>query len=152
MRVRRLALVLLAANLIAACGGPSASSDMEVVGANAVRAEIAAALKEVPLPPGATINPIVPDENAGYEAGFGRQAVEGLAMCAWFRYWLDALASDRTEDVARATETANKMSTWAIYVGADQSYRDVIDNVITNAKLGDPSAMSTFVSANCRTA
>jgi len=73
-------------------------------------------------------------------------------MCAWFRYWLDALGSDRTEEVARATETANKMSTWAIYLGADQSYRDVIDNVITNAKLGDPTAMSKFVSANCRNA
>jgi hypothetical protein len=152
VRVRRLVLVLLAAVVASACGGPSTSSAPDFVDASGVRAEIAAALKDVPLPPGATINPTVPDENAGYEAGFGRQAVESLAMCAWFRYWLDALGSDRTEEVARATETANKMSTWAIYVGADQSYRDVIDNVITNAKLGDPSAMSTFVSANCRTA
>lgn len=152
MQSRYSAVALLIAVLVVpGCGAPQPSAEDGIMDAGAAQAELDAALKEVPLPPGATIHPTIPDPNAGYEVGFGRQAVEGLAMCEWFRFWLAGLAESRPEDVDRATEVAAQFPTWAIYRDADVSYRTVIDGLVDKAKLGDPAAMASFVKASCPT-
>lgn len=148
-------LVMLVALLSGCAGQPGPTGiagDAEFMDAAAARAELEAALKDVPVPPGASISPKIPDESASYEVGFGRQTVEAAAMCAWLRYWLDAISADQAGDVDKATAIADHFSTWTIYLHADQSYRDVIDKLVSNAKLGDPSAMSDFVLGNCRPA
>lgn len=140
--------VLMLVVLLAGCGSEG-KPVTPVTDRATVQQEIAAALREVPIPPGATIAPVLPDEDGNYQAGYGRVAVEGLAMCAWFEYWMDAVSDGRATDAASAKQVVSQFSTWTTYRTADQSFRDVIDGIVDKADLGDLTAMASFVQANC---
>lgn len=142
-----MALFVLA-SVVAACGSEGTPLT-PVTNRATVQEEIAAALREVPIPPGATIAPVLPDADGNYQAGYGRVAVEGLAMCAWFEYWIGAVSDGRSADVTRAKQVVSQFSTWTNYRTADQSFRDVIDAIVENANLGDLSAMAGFAQTNC---
>jgi hypothetical protein len=144
------AVILGAAVIVSGCGA-TASAPPGMMDAGAAHAEIVAALKDVPLPPGATILPTIHDQSGTYQVGYGRTLVEGLAMCAWFRYWLAAIEGNRPADATRAADIAKLFPTWVIYRDGDISYTSLIDAVVRKANLGDLSSMGQFVAANCAT-
>lgn len=137
---------LLVAAVVAAC---SSSPAPGMTDAKTAQQDIDAALRDTPLPPGASIAVTVPDQNGSYETGYGQVAVQGPAMCKWFEFWLTAIATDRTADITLARNVAAQFPSWEIYRRGDVSFKTLIDTVVANANLGDPGAMSQFVSANC---
>jgi len=145
------AVILGVALLVSACGGTTASAPPGMMNAGAAQAEIAAALKDVPIPPGATILPTIQDQSGTYQVGYGHTLVEGRAMCAWFRYWLAAIDGNRPADATRAADVAKLFPTWVIYRDGDISYTSLIDTVVRKANLGDLSPMAQFVAVNCGT-
>jgi hypothetical protein len=144
-------LALGSSVLFAACGsGPTAdTSGAGMQGAAAAQAEVEAAKRDTPLPPGATISVAITDQAGSYESGYGTTLVEGQAICAWFKYWLSAESSNDETAIAAAQDAAKKIPTWTIYTTADQSFRDLVNSVIDKATLGDPTPMSAFVTNNC---
>jgi len=143
-------IVLIAAATFGACGGIGSDTAANgMVDAKAAQAEADAAMQDTPIPPGASLSVTIRDQSGSYEVGYGRSAVEGLAMCEWFRFWLKAIAADSAADVKLAADAADRFPTWEIYIGASQSYRDLVNSVVDKARLGDPGPMSQFVTANC---
>lgn len=144
-------LVLGGAMIFAGCGStPSGdTSDGGMQGASAVEAEVDAAKRDTPLPPGATISVAITDQAGSYESGYGTVLVQGQAICAWFKYWLSAESSNDARALAAAQDAAKKIPTWIVYTRGDQSFRDLINSVIDKATLGDPTPMSAFVTNNC---
>jgi len=142
-------LVVITISLIlAGCGGEPGDSE-SFQNAEAVRAEIEAAAADTPVPPGTTPDVTLNDNGGVYEPGFGRQLVQGRAMCAWFDYWLTALAAGRSDDAEVASVASDQFSSWDIYIAADSSYTELIDGIIDSARLGDPTPMRQFVENNC---
>lgn len=139
---------------IAGCGSDPGTdtSNGGMQGASAAQAEVDAAKRDTPLPPGATVFVEITDQGGSYESGYGTTLVEGQAICAWFKYWLAADSTNDAEALAAAQDAAKKMPTWTIYTRADQSFRDLINSVIDKATLGDPTPMSGFVTNNCEPA
>ena len=144
---RRVVLVLAVITAVALAGCGSGDSTMN--NAQTAQAELAAALRDTPVPPGTTLTVSIPDKNGTYESGYGTILVQGAAVCKWFEFWLAGLASSRPQDVALASTTATKFPSWEIYRHADASYRQLVDGVVADANLGDPGPMQRFVSANC---
>jgi hypothetical protein len=113
-----------------------------VTDAAGYQAEIDAAKQVVPLPAGAQWPPYVDVQNhdAGYSRGGGRFQVESVAFCLWVGSWLGAVdAGDKpSTEVARTTLLA--VPTWELYTSpfADQSYRDVLDNILAGVAANDP--------------
>ncbi len=146
----RLALTATIVATATGCSGPSSpTNDDPHVNAAAIRAEVEAALSEVPVPPGDRVKVDINDDSGSYEVGSGIQLVESQAMCRWFIYWLRGISTSDAGVVTAAMGAAAKFPTWQNYTAADQSFRDLINKVVTNAKRGDPSTMAQYVSANC---
>jgi hypothetical protein len=153
MLSKTISTFLLGSVLLVGCGS-SAPSDAGAGGMNdaaAAQAEADAALADTPVPPGVDLTVDITDTSASYEAGYGRSAVQGLAMCAWFRYWLAGIEANDEMQTMAAAEAAELFSAWDIYVVADQSFRDLINAVVEKANLGDPAPMAQFVEVNCVT-
>lgn len=151
MNIRSTWSILLLALVLSSCAG-SPGTDNDAGGMNdaaAAQAEADAALADTPVPPGANVAVTIADTSASYQVGYGRSAVEGLAMCAWFRYWLEGIASDDPVQVSAAADASKLFSGWEIYVSADQSFRDVVNGVVDKANLGDAAPMAQFVEVNC---
>jgi hypothetical protein len=136
--------------LLAACGssGPTEGGG-GMVDAEAAQSEADRAMKDVPIPPGASFAVTITDTSGSYEIGYGRAAVEGQAMCEWYRFWLRAIAAESTADVELAAQTVAEFPTWDTYQNADVSYTDLVDSIYESATLGDPGPMTNFVTANC---
>lgn len=148
----RLAAVIAVALLAVAACGPSspASSDPPVLGgADAVRAEIARAQQETALPPGMTYPPIEIRDDEQFQAGYGTQRVQHLALCSWYRAWLDGLQRGDAEAVAGAVAASASFRTWELYTLADVSFRQLTDDVLAAAELGDALPMRMYVEGNC---
>jgi hypothetical protein len=107
--------------------------------------EIDAAKAEVALPPEATWPPYVDvtDHNAGYDRGSGRSQVEATAFCLWLQYWVDSVRSDDEAAKAAATAVIVAAPSQEFFTGkfADQSYRDVIVQVIADVRADQPAAV-----------
>jgi hypothetical protein len=146
-----LLVVVLAA---AASGGlRTTESPSGLADASAFQAEIDAAKAVVPLPAGATWPPTtdVPQGSGSYSAGGGRSAVEGVAFCLWTKTWIAASASGDTASAGRALAVLQKSRAWTSYSGpfSDQSYRDIVDGIVSGAAAGNTQPARRFVSLNC---
>ncbi len=62
-------------------------------------------------------------------------------MCAWFRYWADAIAKNDQAAVAQATAMWDRIRTWSAYRNFDQASRDSLDSAVERARLGDASGL-----------
>jgi hypothetical protein len=151
VRLRSFWPILLVGIVVSSCGGRQAleGDTGGMIDAAEAQAEANVALAEIPVPPGADVSVKIEDTSAIYQGGYGRSAVQGLALCAWFRYWLDGITSDDAQKTRASTAAAKVFPSWAIYLNADQSFRDVIDSAVDKANLGDPSPMAQFVKVNC---
>jgi hypothetical protein len=116
-------------------------------------AEVAAAMRTIPVPPGYAF----PDLTAGQDSGFygendGLALVEGNAVCAWLGYWLDRTAAGDAARATKASSVIKSFPTWRSYRDpelADQSYRDVIDKAIVGVASGDTALVTAFTVPNC---
>lgn len=144
LRVRGPLGLTAAGLLLAACGPPTgfvsgADIDREAEDARAV----------TPLPPGATYPSYTHDPGGAYQPGSGRSEVEFQAMCAWFRYWAEAIAKDDQAAIDRASTMWDEMRTWSPYRVADAARRRHLDSIVERARLGDPSGFLDEVKLNC---
>ncbi len=122
--------------VLAACGPPGGF----VSGADVDR-EAEAARAVTPLPPGATYPAYTHDPGGAYQPGVGRSEVEFQAMCAWFRYWAEAIAEDDEAAIAQASAMWDTIRTWSAYRNFDKTGRDALDSFVERARLGDPSGL-----------
>jgi hypothetical protein len=131
---------------------PTTESPQGLASADAFRKEIQAAEAVVPIPAGATWPPTLDVvDGHSYSAGGGRSLVESRAFCMWTGAWLDAQSSNDA-GAARASATViARVPTWEMYRGrfATQSYRDVLDVVITAVGAAKPSPVASFRRLNC---
>ena len=131
------ALALAGLALVLAACGPRAGF---VSGADIDReAEDARAV--TPLPPGATYPSYTHDPGGAYQPGSGRSEVEFQAMCAWFRYWAEAIAKDDQAAIDRASAMWDRIRTWSVYRSFDRASRDLVDSMVERARLGDASGL-----------
>jgi len=143
-----LAIALVA---IAGACGPGVSQDITT--AEGYQREIDLAKADVALPPEATWPPSVDvtDRDAGYDRGSGRSQVEGVAFCLWLQYWVDSARSG--DEAARAAATAVIVAAPSkeFFSGkfADQSYRDVIVQVIADVRADKPAAVMKSGRPSC---
>lgn len=122
--------------LFAACGPPAGF----VSGADIDR-EADAARAVTPLPPGASYPSYTHDPGGAYQPGTGRSEVEFQAMCAWFRYWAEAIAKDDQAAAAQAAAMWDRIRTWSVYRSFDRASRDYVDSMVERARLGDASGL-----------
>lgn len=153
MRSTTWAVCALLVILVAGCGGttdPSAGGAGDaLVSADVVQEELTSALTDTATPPGVTLNVSLAGLTGEFQPGYGRAMVQQAAICAWFRYWLTALAADDSDASTLAATEAEGFKAWDTYTSADQSFRDVIDAAIAKTALGDPAPMRSFVTNNC---
>jgi hypothetical protein len=77
--------------------------------------------------------------------------VENSAFCLWTGAWLDAQSSHDIGAARAAATIVARVPTWEMYHGrfATQSYRDVLDVVITAVGAAQPSPVASFRRLNC---
>jgi hypothetical protein len=115
--------------------------------------ELDAAKADTPIPAGFTWPTWLRAKNdVVYSRGGGRSQVESIAICMWQIDWLEARQSN---DAAR--QEADRLviagiPTWSSYGPpfADQSYRDVLDRVISAVEHDDPAPVAANVALNCK--
>jgi hypothetical protein len=91
-------------------------------------------------------------ENTAYSRGGGSSWVEHIALCMWQVDWLDARNDqDHARQAADGLVIAS-IPTWSSYGPpfADQSYRDLLDGVISAVDRDDPAPVAANVAANCK--
>jgi hypothetical protein len=129
----------------AACGPPAGFES-----ASDVAKELEAARAVTPLPPGRTFPPLPSlDPGGAYDAGHGRYLAERQAMCAWFRYWAEAIAKDDEAAIRQASAMWDEIRTWSAYRNFDERSREDLDSMVERARLGDPSGLLDRVVKNC---
>jgi hypothetical protein len=62
-------------------------------------------------------------------------------MCAWFRYWAEAIAKDDQAAIDRASAMWDRIRTWSVYRSFDRASRDLVDSMVERARLGDASGL-----------
>ena len=141
-RRRGLALGIALVAIACACG-PGVSQDITT--GEEYQREIDLAKADVALPPEVTWPPYVDvtDRDAGYDRGGGRSQVEGVAFCLWLQYGVDSARSGDEAAKASATAVLVAAPSQEFFTGkfADQSYRDVIVQVIADVRADKPAAV-----------
>jgi hypothetical protein len=135
-------LAIALATIACACG-PGASQDITT--GEGYQHEIDLAKAATALPPEATWPPYVDvtDRDAGYDRGGGRSQVEGVAFCLWLQYWVHSARSgdEAAKAAAAAVIVAAPSQEFITGKFADQSYRDVIVQVIADVRADNPAAV-----------
>jgi hypothetical protein len=124
---RRLALVLVAA--VVACGilasGAISGWFAHTIGGPTVKAEYAAAKKQLAMPPGYTWPPLHWPSNSVTSQGAGGAFAVSLDQDAWECYWVDAIHSGDVAAQQRARAALDDLMTNHIVVapaGAPEDY------------------------------
>jgi hypothetical protein len=115
--------------------------------------EIDAAKAVTPIPPGyAWPASLRAKDNVAYSRGGGYMQVEYIAFCMWQVDWLDARQAHDATRQAADRDVILGYPTWRSYTGpfADQSYRDLMDQVIAAVGRDDPAPVTSNVAQNCR--
>ncbi|MFF3867892.1 hypothetical protein [Micromonospora sp. NPDC001898] len=84
-----------------------------------------------------------------FQDGAATGKVESFWLCAWQQEWLAARGDDAQRE-KQALDNLGKFPTLRTYQkNFDQSSRDVFDDELAKARLGDPSVVQQDVKANC---
>jgi len=114
--------------------------------------EIEAAKPTTPIPAGFTWPASLrAQQGAAYSRGGGRAMVEYIAICMWQVDWLDARNMRDQERQAADRGVIATVPTWYSYGEpfGTQSYRDVLDRVISAVERDDPTPVAANVAMNC---
>ena len=118
-----------------------------------INAEIAAAMKVTPLPPGATFPALsVPDNGSVWGSYAGQQMVEWNAMCAWYGDWAIAVAAGNRDRLTRDRTMMDAFLGWKTIADpflADDSVRDLLRSLNAAADAGNPAPIDQFRANNC---
>ncbi|MBT1018621.1 hypothetical protein KJY77_05685, partial [Canibacter sp. lx-72] len=90
------------------------------------------------------------EEGGSYQRGFGDTAASTAYECAWYKEWLKTYATD--EQAANNALTHLDKVLDMGYLSkerAHESVRQQVRNNLEKARLGDPSEIQSFVTANC---
>ena len=163
MRRAALATVwMLLAALTAACDGPGPDTRKEhaVKDPAGMEAEFKETTKRLPLPPDAVWPPVVhlspePDGSGVmrdhvYEPGYGKQDAEWVWFCLWQREWLAQRGKDSVRGSAALDMMMRFKETDNYIVGHDDDSKQVIDELLAGAAVGDPSKVAHMVDVGCR--
>ncbi|MDV6013227.1 hypothetical protein [Haloechinothrix sp. LS1_15] len=120
--------------------------------AEEARAEYEHAQHDLELPDGMEFPdeyPPASDEPTRYEEGHGQGFAESFYICAWQREWLDVYAED--EDAAREALAMlhEARDTRFMREQLDDAGRELYDEYLSQAELGDPSGIRHDVELNC---
>lgn len=120
-----------------------------------INAEIAAAMKTTPVPPGYTFPPLsVSDQDGIYGSYSGQSMVEYNAICAWYGDWTSALADGDQGRLTRDRAMLDEILTWKSTSDpflADDSVRNLFSSLNASADAGDPAPIEAFRTNNCST-
>ncbi len=118
-----------------------------------INAEIAAAMKTTPVPPGYVFPDLsVPDDGSVWGSYGGQSMVEFSAMCGWYRDWTVALAGSDRSRMNRDRAMMDKFFNWKTIADpnlADESVRDGLRRLNAAADAGDPAPINEFLAGNC---
>ncbi|WP_320068286.1 hypothetical protein [Micromonospora sp. RTGN7] len=84
-----------------------------------------------------------------FQDGAATGKVESFWLCAWQQEWLAARGNDAQRE-KQALDNLGKFTTLRTYQkDFDQGSRDIFDDELAKARLGDPSVVQQSVKANC---
>jgi len=147
-----LVLVVLPTLVVAGAAMLSTESPFGLAGPSEMNREIAVAKSVTPIPTGfAWPDSLRAKDSVAYSRGGGRVMVEYIAMCMWQIDWLDARTSQDSVRQAADRDVIASFPSWYSYSEpfGSQSYRDVLDRVISAADRDDPAPVAANVALNC---
>jgi len=153
--VRR-SLALTAAVLVGACSSQPPQVDPDAmtapVPAIEIRAEVARAMLDTPLPPGAGWKPVVVDEG-WYGEWSGGSMIEFQALCAWLGEAVEASGAKDDGRLAAVDAVLARIPTWRTFEDPalmDDTSRAFVLGLIDDAAHRDFDAVGPYLLANCR--
>jgi hypothetical protein len=149
--VAALVLVVLPSAFVVSAGMLLSESPFGLSNAAAFQREIDAAEAVTPIPSGATWPAsLQAQQGTYYSKGGAYQSVEGAALCLWLDEWTTAVETDGVR-ASGAAGVVLSYPDWRSYSGefASQSYRDVIDRVLSAVRRGDRGPVLSYMALNC---
>lgn len=152
------AVVVLAAATLAACSDQSSnltvaptSSAQTFSQIGGAKAEYNAAAKKYVLPTGYSYPPApFTDVKGNYQTGYGEEMAVTFWNCSWGKAYLRDQAGNSATASADLTQYSAMQDTDTFKQFWDpESMQKPFKASIDSAKLGDPSAIEQYVSANC---
>jgi hypothetical protein len=152
----RRSLALTATVLVAACSAQPSQVDPDAMTAPMtaveIRAEVARAMGDTPLPPGAGWKPVVVDEG-WYGEWSGGSMIEFQALCAWLGETVSASAANDAARLAAADVVLARIPTWRTFEDPalmDETSRSFVLGLIDDAERREFDAVGPYLLANCR--
>jgi hypothetical protein len=151
-RRARLVLVAAALALFLSAGAWGVFSALD--SPETVRSDFEDVTKTIPLPPGATWQDPNLDENGLYGQQAGLMHALFQAECAWWRYWDEGNAAQKSEALAgfrqvRALMPLHPEGASEDVGGYDAGSLRFTDQMIAEAARGDGTNVRQFLLANC---
>lgn len=87
-------------------------------------------------------------QNNGFQARYDETFLSLVNTCAWGLSWLDSRAQGDNESSEDALSKIEQNISGTI-LGEEQTSRAYLTDMVDLARLGDPSKIQTWVSANC---
>ncbi len=113
-----------------------------------INAEIVAAMKTTPIPPGYAFPSLsVPEDGSVWGSSSGQSMVEFNAICAWYGDWLMALANGDTARQRGDRAMFDQILTWKTIADpnlADESVRDLFRGLNAAVDRGDADPITAF--------
>jgi hypothetical protein len=118
-----------------------------------INAEIAAAMKTTPVPPGYSFPALsVPEDSSVWGSYSGQSMVEFNAICAWYGDWTVAFANGEHARLARDRAMLDEILTWKTITDpalADDSVRNLFVGLNASADAGQLKPIDEFRANNC---
>jgi hypothetical protein len=149
-RIALVAAVLALALAGAGWGVYSAAFDSP----ETVRSDFRDVTAAIPLPPGATWEEPIPDEEGLYGQQAGLMIALGQATCAWLGYWEDGDAGQKAEALAgfrrvRALMPLHPEGAPEEAGGYDAGSLRYFDELIAEAARGEAATVRQYLGPNC---
>lgn len=151
-------ILLAAALLVGGCSSfslsaPAGDPDAMTapISAAETRAEVARAMLDTPLPPGAAWKPVVVDDG-WYGVWGGGSMIEFQALCAWLQEAIDAARADDAERLAAVDAMLVQIPSWRTFEDPalmDSVSRGMVRDLLADAARRDFGAVEGYLSANC---
>lgn len=146
---------VLAALVVVGCGSGEAGRG-SLLSRDEVAVRLDQAIAATQWPPAIRPTSAALTKNLGakelFESGYEMTLVQGANACAWYVAWVDARAAGDaagTENALRAMEEV--IPTYGFASGGPSTVQFFKD-IPAKARLGDPSGVNSFITANgCRT-
>jgi hypothetical protein len=114
-----------------------------------INAEIEAAMRTTPVPPGYTFPPLhAPEDGSVWGSFSGQSMVEFSAVCGWYGDWTAAFAAGDAARIAADTAMLDQILTWKTFADrnlSDESVRDLFRSLNASVRAGDPEPVRAWL-------